>query len=71
MFFENLEITFWDSLKKHRPAQKLWKSGNFRKYLIHVILSKDIDVQRILQSDSTRGTTGHTQPQVVVSDPIR
>ena len=36
-----------------------------------MILSKDIDVQRILQSDSTRGTTGHTQPQVVVSDPIR
>ena len=71
MFFENLEITFWDSLKTHRPAQTLWKSGNFRKYLIHVILSKDIDVQRILQSDSTRGTTGHTQPQVVVSDPIR
>ena len=36
--------------------------------LRYLILSRDIDDQRILQSGSTRGTTGHTQPNVVVSD---
>ena len=28
----------------------------------------DTDDQRILQTDWARGTTGHTQPKVVVSD---
>ena len=32
------------------------------------ILSRVIDNQRILQSDWTRGTPGHTQPKVVVLD---
>ena len=31
-----------------------------------LILSTDIYNQRILQSDSTRARTGHTQPKVVV-----
>ena len=31
-----------------------------------MIFSKDIDDQRILQSDWTRGTIGHTQPKEVV-----
>ena len=33
-----------------------------------VTLSQDIDNQRILQSDWTRGTTYYTQPTVVASD---
>ena len=32
--------------------------------------SRDIDDQKILQSDCVRGTTGHSQPKVVVSDAI-
>ena len=32
------------------------------------ILFTDIGDQRILQHNWTRGTTGHTQPEVVVSD---
>ena len=31
-----------------------------------MITSTDVDDQRILQSDLTRGTTGHSQPKVVV-----
>ena len=33
-----------------------------------VTLSQDIDNQRILQSDWTRGTKNYTQPTVVASD---
>lgn len=33
-----------------------------------MILSVDIDNQRNQQSDCTRGTTGRTQPEVVVPD---
>ena len=33
-----------------------------------LIPSGDIDDQVLLQSDWTRGTTGHTQPKIVVSD---
>ena len=39
------------------------KNQSYR--LIH---SSDIDDQRILQYDWTRGPTGYTQPKVVVSD---
>ena len=34
----------------------------------HSIPSRDIDDQRILQSDWPRDTTGHTQSRVVNSD---
>ena len=37
-----------------------------QRYLL--IPSKDIDDQRILQSDGTSVTTDYTQPKVVVSD---
>ena len=33
-----------------------------------LLLSTDIDDQRTLQSDWTRGTTSHTKTKVVVSD---
>ena len=33
-----------------------------------LIFSKNIDDQRILKSDWTRGTTGHIQQKVVVTD---
>ena len=33
-----------------------------------LIPSRDIDVQRILQTDLARGTPDHIQPKVVVSD---
>ena len=39
-----------------------------KKHYDGFIFSKDIDDQRILQSDWKRNTTGHTQPKVVVSD---
>ena len=32
------------------------------------IRSRNIDDQKILQSELKRGTTGHTQPKVVISD---
>ena len=39
------------------------------KLRYHLALSPNIDDQRILQTDWTRGTTGHTQPKVLVSGP--
>ena len=33
-----------------------------------LIASRDTDDQRTLESDWTRGTTGHTLPKLVVSD---
>ena len=33
-----------------------------------LIPSRDIDDQRLLQSDWTRGTTGYTQPKMIVRD---
>ena len=57
------------------PNQKWWsqmlpslKTNSMQKLRYQLILSKDIDDQKILQSDWTRGTTGHTQPKEVVPD---
>ena len=33
-----------------------------------LILSRDIDYQRILESDWAKGTPGHTQKRVVILD---
>ena len=42
------------------------KHANTRRYSL--ILSKDIDDRRILQSDWMWGTNGHTQPQLIIWD---
>ena len=39
-----------------------------KKLRYQLTLSRDNDNQRILQSDWMRGTTGHTQTNLVVSD---
>ena len=39
-----------------------------KKLTHHLTLSRDIDDQRIMQCDWRRGTTGHTQLKVVVSN---
>ena len=43
-------------------------SKNAKNQTNQLILSRDTDHQRILQSDWMRDTTGHTQPKLIVSD---
>ena len=55
--------------------KQMWKSKMlllFDYYLqatnLRLIPSRNIEDQRVLQSDWTRDTTGHTQLKVVISD---
>ena len=43
-------------------------SKNAKNQTNQLILSRDTDHQRILQSDWMRDTTGHTRPKLIVSD---
>ena len=45
-----------------------WWLSQWKKLRYQLTLSKNIDDQKVLESDWTRNTTSHTKPKVVVSD---
>ena len=63
---ESCNLTGWET-QLVTPDQS-WKSQMLLKILrYHLILWRNNDGQRILQSDWSRSTSGHTQPKLVVS----
>ena len=68
----------WQLIKQEGHQVMCHKSHSLRCYLhltitqknlwYQLILSTDIDYQKILKSDWTQERTGQTQPQVVVTD---
>ena len=60
-----------DSPKQKWQFQKLPFTDDYphdKNLRYHLIPAKDINDQRMLQSDWTKSTAGQTQPKMVVSD---